>query len=130
MMENPASFTVAAGVDPPPPLAVRTDRLVCTLVAEELELIRGKLEELACALCTHPVIVSEFASLLQGVDEVAQRNENLARVLRARPMEPAIELITLESLKTRMLDAVTDALARAAEQGVGEGQAEGDWFSF
>lgn len=105
---------------PPPPCGstLQVDDLILTLVAGELDAIRGALEDVAAAFCSDIRIVQMHGELLQSIDELAQRHENIARMLRTRPMEDAIYLITLESLRTRMLDGVTDQLAlKAATDG-------------
>ena len=90
------------------------DGMILTLVADELDAIRGALEEVAAQFCSDIRIVQAHGELLQSIDELAQRHENIARMLRTRPMEDAIDLITLESLRNRMLEGVTDQLAQAA----------------
>jgi hypothetical protein len=89
----------------------RIDEMILGVIAAELDLLRGAMEDVASALCSDVRIVQAHGELLQSIDELAQRNENLARVMRARPMEGAIDAITLESLRNRMLDGVTDRLA-------------------
>jgi hypothetical protein len=104
------------------------NELVCGLIADELETIRQMLEQVGLSLCSHPVIVQDFTEMLQSIDELAQRNENLARVLRSNTKESAIETISLESLKNRLLDGVTDQMAASAErQGAKD---TGDWAPF
>ncbi len=97
----------------PPPCGsdVQVDTLILGLVASELDGIRGALEDVAAAFCSDIRIVQMHGELLQSIDELAQRHENIARMLRTRPMESAIDMITLESLRNRMLDGVTDQLA-------------------
>lgn len=92
----------------------QVDDLILALVAGELDSIRGALEDVAATFCADIRIVQMHGELLQSIDELAQRHENLARLLRTRPMEGAIDMITLESLRNRMLDGVTDQLARTA----------------
>lgn len=103
-----------------PPLCgipeVEVDDLILGLVAGELDAVRNALEDVAAQFCSDIRIVQAHGALLQSIDELAQRHENLARLLRADPMEGAIDTITLESLKNRMLDGVTEQLARAAGQ--------------
>lgn len=93
---------------------VQIDDMILALVAGELDSIRGSLEDVAAAFCGDTRIVQMHGELLQSIDELAQRHENLARLLRTRPMEGAIDMITLESLRNRMLDGVTDQLAQTA----------------
>ncbi len=100
----------------PPPCGstAQVDNLILGLVAGELDSIRGALEDVAAAFCSDIRIVQMHGELLQSIDELAQRHENIARMLRTRPMESAIDMITLESLRNRMLDGVTDQLAQTA----------------
>lgn len=103
----------------------QVDSMILTLIAGELDGIRGALEEVAAQFCSDIRIVQTHGELLQSIDELAQRHENIARLLRTRPMEGAIDAITLESLRNRMLDGVTDQLAQTASS---EGQRI--WTSF
>ena len=82
------------------------DHMVRALIADELEAIREVLEEVGMHLCIDPVMIERYSMVLQGIDELAQRNENLARILRAGAMEPAIQSVSLESLRSRLLDGV------------------------
>ncbi|CAN5194897.1 hypothetical protein BH10PSE13_BH10PSE13_25050 [soil metagenome] len=102
----------------PPPCEAdaRIDDMILALIAAELDDVRGAMEEVAAQLCADIRIVQQHGELLQSIDELAQRHENLARVMRCRPMEGAIDAITLESLRNRMLDGVTDQLARSDGQ--------------
>lgn len=115
-------LTCAAPPADPRPVAcackrdVAKDEMVRALIAKELDAIRELLEEVGVDLCGHPVIVQEYSRALQGIDELAQRNENLARVLRASAMESAIDGISLESLRVRLLDGVTDYFADRANE--------------
>lgn len=108
------AFAVTA---PPPIPAFRTDDLVRALVANELDAIRDRLEDVGAELCMTPAVVTSHLESLQGIDELAQRSQNLALLLRADEMEGAIDAITLESLRNRLLDAVANYLAALAERG-------------
>lgn len=108
------------GPPPGPPIGTDpvVDELILSLIAGELDAIRVAIEDVAAEFCCDVRIVQTYGELLQSIDELAQRHENLARVMRARPMEEAIESITLESLRNRMVDGVTAQLAaRAASDG-------------
>jgi hypothetical protein len=80
--------------------------VVVALVADELDRIRGLLEDLGIMLCGDDEIVRRYTEVLQGLDELSQRNENLARVLRASDMIGAAGEITLGSLRDRMVEAI------------------------
>jgi hypothetical protein len=52
--------------------------------------------------------------MLQTIDELCQRNENLARTLRADDMVAESASITLDSLRTRLQSAVVERLGECA----------------
>jgi hypothetical protein len=96
---------------------VPVDALVRGLIADELDRIRVVLEDMGVELCSNPLIVRSHLDALQTIDELCQRNENLARTLRAGDMVSEAASITLESLRTRLQSALTNQL------GAGEGDA-------
>lgn len=102
---------------PHPPAQELPDAVVRALVADELDRVRVALEELGMRLCADPAVVRDHMVVLQGLDEIAQRNENLARTLRAKDMVSEAAGITLDSLKGRFLEAIMD---RLAEPGVND----------
>ncbi len=85
------------------------------LIADELERIRQALEDMGLQLCADPEIVRSHMNVLQSIDEVCQRHENLARTLRAPDMVSEAGAITLETLRLRLQD---DILERLAERSV------------
>lgn len=85
---------------------VSDDALVRGLIADELDRIRTVLEDMGIQLCCDAEIVRSHLGALQTIDELCQRNENLARTLRAPDMASEAALITLESLRTRMQSAL------------------------
>ena len=95
----------------PPGWDTPLNAFVCALVAAELDAIRRKLEDMGIELSDEPVFVKNFCDTLQAIDELSQRHENLAKLLRAPDMEAAIDSISLESLRNRMLDGVTGHVA-------------------
>lgn len=111
---------------PPADAASSINALICVLIAQELDVIRGKLEDMGDDLCNEPVFVTDYSNTLQAIDELSQRHENLARLLRSTDMEAAIDSITLESLRNRLLDAATSVLAVMSEQ---TGGAPTSWHS-
>lgn len=98
---------------------VEVDALILGLIAGEMDDTRRAMEDVTVALCGDARIVQQHGEFLQSIDELAQRLENLARVMRSRPMEGAIDAVTLESLRNRLLDGVTDSLAQRASGGEG-----------
>ena len=78
------------------------EALLRGLIADELDGIRAVLEEMGVRLCADSQIVRHHLYALQAIDELCQRNENLARTLRAGDMVAETATITLESLRTRL----------------------------
>lgn len=82
-----------------------------TLIADELDRIRTVLEDMGVELCNDPQIVRSHLDALQTIDEICQRNENLARTLRADDMIAETGSITLESLRVRLQTGLSARLA-------------------
>lgn len=104
----------------------RANDVVRALIANELDSIREVLEQFGMQLCANLEVVQQFGEVLQGIDELAQRNENLARLLRVPAMEPALDTISLESLRNRLLDGVADHLAECPDDPIAS--AQGEWL--
>jgi hypothetical protein len=87
------------------------DGVMRALIADELDRIRQVLEDMGMQLCTDPEIVRSHMNVLQSIDEICQRNENLGRTLRSQDMVSGAEAITLESLRLRLQDEILERLA-------------------
>jgi hypothetical protein len=87
------------------------DAVMRALVADELDRIRSVLEEMGMQLCADPDMVRRHMNVLQSVDEICQRNENLARTLRATDMISEAGAITLETLRLRFEGAISERLS-------------------
>lgn len=123
-MEHEPAFdrTAHPPTDSPQPI----NAIICALIAQELDVIRSKLEDMGENLCNEPIFVTQYCDTLQAIDELSQRHENLARLLRSVDMEAAIDSITLESLRNRLLDAATSQLVAMSERPDGAGS---DWHA-
>ncbi len=97
--------------DAPSPGRLLPDGVMRALIADELERIRKLLEEMGLQLCADPEIVRCHMNVLQSIDEVCQRHENLARTLRAPDMVSEAGAITLETLRQRLQDDILERLA-------------------
>jgi len=95
----------------PPSAGLLPDGVMRALIADELERIRKVLEDMGLQLCADPEIVRSHMNVLQSIDEVCQRNENLARTLRAPDMVSEAGSITLETLRLRLQDDILERLA-------------------
>lgn len=86
--------------------ALSADVLVRALIADELDRVRLVLEEMGVQLCADPMVVRSHLAALQQIDELCQRHENLARILRADDMAVEAAGVTLESLRLRLQPAL------------------------
>jgi len=86
--------------------AVPSDALVRALIADELDCIRLVLEEMGVQLCADPAVVCSHLVALQRIDELCQRHENLARILRAEDAAAEAAGVTLEALRVRLQPAL------------------------
>ncbi|HEY1124275.1 MAG TPA: hypothetical protein VGE65_01475 [Sphingobium sp.] len=112
MNHTPISFESGSA---PHAAGLLPDGVMRALIADELDRIRQVLEDMGLQLCGDPEIVRSHMNVLQSIDEVCQRHENLARTLRAPDMVTEANSITLETLRLRLQD---DILERLAEQTV------------
>ena len=96
---------------PLPAAGLLPDGVMRALIADELDRIRRLLEDMGLQLCADPEIVRSHMNVLQSIDEVCQRNENLARTLRAADMVGEAGAITLETLRLRLQDEIVERLA-------------------
>ncbi len=96
---------------------VLPDAVMRALVADELDRIRSLLEDMGMQLCADPDMVRRHMNVLQSVDEICQRNENLARTLRATDMIAEAASITLETLRVRFQDAIAERLSERSVSG-------------
>jgi len=110
-MSQVASFDGAAGGPADHGLP---DNIVRALIADELDRIRTVLEDMGMQLCGDQEIVRSHMNVLQSIDEVCQRNENLARTLRSPDMIAEAHAITLETLRVRLQDGIFERLAERA----------------
>ncbi|MBO9574851.1 MAG: hypothetical protein J7494_03855 [Sphingobium sp.] len=97
-----------------PPAEHLPDNVMRSLIADELDRIRQVLEDMGLQLCGDPEIVRAHMNVLQSIDEVCQRHENLGRTLRARDMVSEAGAITLETLRVRLQDEILERLADGA----------------
>ncbi|GEM_PF-1608770 len=93
------------------PDGVLPDGVMRALIADELDRIRIVLENMGLQLCADPEIVRSHMNVLQTIDEVCQRHENLGRTLRAPDMVSEAGTITLETLRLRLQDEIMERFA-------------------
>jgi len=86
---------------PPPRPAPSADALDHRL-AEELDLIARKLEQLGGTLAANPILLQRHAADLQSIDHIKQVIGHIARVVESSDPEWAVERITLQDLRARL----------------------------
>ena len=87
---------------PPPPSPGRSDDLLAERIAEELDLVVRKLEQLGDVLVGDPILIRRHAQQLQSIDLMQQILGHLGRVVAAGDREMAVDRITLVELKARL----------------------------
>ena len=87
---------------PPPPSPGRSDDLLDQRIAEELDLVVRKLEQLGSVLVGDPILLHRHAQQLQSIDLMQQILGHLGRVVGAGDKEMALDRVTLVELKARL----------------------------
>jgi hypothetical protein len=75
------------------------DAKLLARLADELDAARKQVETLGVALCGHPELVRHVTVEMQSLDHVAQRCDNIARILRAPDMLEEGNASGLESIR-------------------------------
>lgn len=100
--------TQAPDIDQSPGTSEAAEMKIRALISQELAGIAAILETIGDELCSDPHVVRMHISALQSIDELCQRHHNLGRMLSAKDMESAVNDITLESLRVRMVAAIAE----------------------
>jgi hypothetical protein len=87
---------------PPPPNPGRSDELLDRRIAEELELVVRRLEQLGAALVGDPILLHRHARELQSIDLMQQILGHLGGVVAAGDRAMAVDRIGLVELKARL----------------------------
>jgi hypothetical protein len=87
---------------PPPPRPNPSEDPLDLRLAEELEVIRRRLDQLADILASEPIMLHRYGPMLQSLDLTDQVLGHLARVIGSREKGLAVEQITLTELKGRL----------------------------
>jgi len=97
----------ASRADMPAP----ADPAVRACIAQELEAMRTALEDLGEALCADRALVRRHLTALQAIDELCQRHEHLARILRGADMMAEVRATSLDALRLRLCDRLAGRAA-------------------
>lgn len=87
---------------PAPPAPGPSKSLLDHRIAEELEAISRRLEQLGDTLASDPILLHRHAPQLQSIDLIEQMLGHLAQVVAAEDKERAVALVTLTELKSRL----------------------------
>lgn len=87
---------------PPPPNPGRSDDVLDQRIAEELDLVVRKLEQLGDVLIGDPILLHRHPQQLQSIDLMQQILGHLGRVVAAGDKAMAVDRITLVELKARL----------------------------
>jgi len=72
-------------------------------ISEEIECIRRHLDLLGGALVCDPVLLHRHGSQLQSIDRINQLLGHIARIIAAEQKAMAVDQITLQDLRARLL---------------------------
>lgn len=87
---------------PPPPKPEISANAVDARVAEELEVIRRRLDQIGDALASDPILITRHGVMLQGIDLTNQVLAHLAAVVAAQDKLAAVDRVGMEDLKARL----------------------------
>jgi hypothetical protein len=87
---------------PPPPKPELSSNAIDQRVAEELEVIRRRLDQIGDALVSDPILVGRHGVTLQGIDLTNQVLAHLAEVIAAQDKKAAVEQVSMHDLKARL----------------------------
>jgi hypothetical protein len=87
---------------PPPPGPGRSESVLDERIAEELDVVIRRLEQLGDILSADPILLHRHAAPLQSIDLMQQVLGHLGRVVAARDKGMAVDRVTLTALKARL----------------------------
>lgn len=96
---------------PPPPRPSASDDPLDHRIAEELEVIRRRLDQIGAVLSAEPILLHRHAATLQSLDLTNQVLGHLARVVASKEKELALDQVSLGDLKARLTRRPLAALA-------------------
>jgi hypothetical protein len=87
---------------PAPPKPELSSNAVDQRVAEELETIRRRLDQIGDALASDPILLNRHGVTLQGIDLTNQVLAHLAAVIASEDKKAAVEQVGMHDLKARL----------------------------
>lgn len=104
MAEIRASMTPAKRPlfkEPPPRPAISADA-IDHRIAEELDMIRRRLDQIGDALIGDPILLHRHAASLQGLDLTNQILSHLAEVIKAEDKVAGADAVRMDDLRARL----------------------------
>jgi hypothetical protein len=87
---------------PPPPRPAPSTSELDHRIAEEMEFIVRRLEQLGARLANDPILLGRHSAELQSIDLMKQSLRHLAQVIAAEDKAFAAGLVTLTELKAKL----------------------------
>jgi hypothetical protein len=87
---------------PPPPRPAPSDNQLDHRMAEEMEVIVRKLEQLGATLANDPILLHRHSAELQSIDLMKQSLRHLGQITAAQDKAFAADLVSLTDLKARL----------------------------
>ena len=86
----------------PPPRAAISSNAIDHRIAEELEMIRRRLDQIGDALIGDPILLHRHATSLQGLDLTNQILAHLADVIKAEDKTAGADAVRMDDLRARL----------------------------
>ncbi|MEZ0243910.1 MAG: hypothetical protein ACAH11_11080 [Sphingomonas sp.] len=86
----------------PPPRPALSSNAIDHRVAEELDMIRRRLDQIGDALIADPILLNRHAMSLQGLDLTNQILSHLAEVIKAEDKVAGAEAVKMDDLRARL----------------------------
>jgi hypothetical protein len=98
---------------PAPPRPQPSESLLDHRMAEELQVLRRRIEQIGDSLAADATVVHRHSFALQSFDLMNQVLTHLTGVLEAKDKEAAVERISLRDLKARLQRIPIDTISRS-----------------
>ncbi|MCW3847635.1 hypothetical protein OF829_10305 [Sphingomonas sp. LB-2] len=86
----------------PPPRPTASNDPIDFRIAEELDTIRRRLDQIGDALIGDPILLHRHAMALQGIDLTNQILAHLAEVIKAADKAAGVEAVKMDDLRARL----------------------------
>lgn len=86
----------------PPPRPALSSQDIDHRIAEEIEMIRRRLDQIGDALIGDPILLHRHATALQGLDLTNQVLAHLAEVIKAEDKTAGADAVRMDDLRARL----------------------------